>query len=486
MGAYDQILSILLNSKTVPQLPTSANFEDVDILPFYKNSIGKMAGLPMSGLVKNPVISESYLGTVTTAGPTTTETEIIDFINSIGFTIGLGELKIININSLVDGSVMFNSFFYKPNQVGTYGNGNTVIPYSSLFKFNVQLLNSFDDVVVKIDLGDIGTDTIEDSINNGNEISLLANVVYVFEALISGVNSKYLYTGAQPIFIGGGNNPVTASNFIDITDDSVGVEWSEITGDQKDVNLIGFEDGKEGDVNDIEFLTKNLTTTSLVFFNGLFIARTGVNTLSTSRDGKFWMENTINVDINLIWVVGDRLLGRISYLHPKLYTSFDGLIWNEHNFTNRSIDQVSYMNGTTVLVNKDNPYSYLHTVVDNDFDNIAMDTLTVPSYSNHIQSGNGLFVFLYSNYTHSYYISTDGITWIEKNNMPVYNPDVKAFMFGNGKFIIVDPVSSILSDILSTSNGDTWQVDRVSMDSEKVVVGEFNKGVFIMVDGDGF
>jgi len=74
-------------------------------------------------------------------------------------------------------------------------------------------------------------------------------------------------------------------------DDST-IEWSEITGDQKDVNLIGFEDGQAGGLND--FVARSASEQngwySVTYGNGLFVAVSydGTNQVMTSADGITW------------------------------------------------------------------------------------------------------------------------------------------------------------------------------------------------------
>lgn len=226
----EQLLSILLNSKIVPQLPLVESFDDTDWDTIYDTSTGKFSKiLPSlkSGLNSFDV---SFLGAVTTISGATdgtnTDAQIESFINLQGFTIPSGKIKVIQANVFVENIVYKKSYFYKPNIVGEYGTtaANPIV-FSNLLEFNSQRVTINNTI---IDLGDIGSDTVFNYINTTNSIdyALELNNTYVFKCIIDAVQKYYLYVGTQPLLLGLGNNMVDADDFVDIT------PTAEVSGSQ--------------------------------------------------------------------------------------------------------------------------------------------------------------------------------------------------------------------------------------------------------------
>lgn len=229
MGVLDDMANVILNSKSGLQLPTAANALDTDWFYFYNNATSRTEKILKSSLVGNQSINAEFLGTPTSAGATTTNLEIEDHLNAIGFVIGFNEIKVLKLLVFISDIVYIKQYFYKPNLADTYGTGNTVIAFSDLLEIESKLFEHALEVVTTIALGDIAPDvTIEDYINANNDPSwnLLGGVIYIFTMTESGTDYFYLYVGAQPQLIGQGNNAVTAADFFDLVT-SYGMLWIE-------------------------------------------------------------------------------------------------------------------------------------------------------------------------------------------------------------------------------------------------------------------
>lgn len=236
MGVLEDIASIINNSKKVPQLPLASSIASVDYRIFYNVTTGRLERILETDTKVNYSVSDVFLGTVTTAGTTTTSTEIVDYINANGFTINDGELKVIKVNVYIDSILYTKLYYYKPNAAGDYGTGDTVIAFTDLFEFEQKVVSSTNDTTTVIALGDIGSSTIEDYINANDSISwdLQADVIYVFTCTISSNPFSYLWVGVQPLYIGLSQNAVTASDFVELSSD---VEAPVALNDLTDVEI---------------------------------------------------------------------------------------------------------------------------------------------------------------------------------------------------------------------------------------------------------
>lgn len=219
MTVEEQILSILLNSKKANQLPTATSYDSTDWAIFWDTSLGKLVKMSMSSLVGNVSVSDEFLGTVTTSGNTTITTEIEDYINAQGFTVDNGTIKALKVVTYLNTVPHTKTYFFKTTVSGDFGtSASNEIAYTDLLEVEDRAVYADSEITTVIDLGDIGTDTIEDYINatNSSDYNLLVNTIYVFRAVISSVETYYLYVGTQPILLGLGNNAVTSDDFIEI------------------------------------------------------------------------------------------------------------------------------------------------------------------------------------------------------------------------------------------------------------------------------
>lgn len=138
---------------------------------------------------------------------------IADQINKLaGFTIADDEIGVFYTyqGSLEKG--IYRIDFEITSGKGDYGltglvlNQNNIIKTGSKFIKN-DIINGF------YQLGDIGSDVIDDYINNNGPFGISGD--RFFSATISGQQKVYLYTGNAGI-IGGGNTQTAANDFIDI------------------------------------------------------------------------------------------------------------------------------------------------------------------------------------------------------------------------------------------------------------------------------
>lgn len=219
MALIDEIASDIFNSKKCSELPTALTIGDTEKVIFCSAANNRVEVIEKSLLDTNIVIftTPNYLGTVTTAGATTTNTEIKDFINATGFTIVANELKILKMNVYKNNFLHTRQYLFKANLPDTYGTGNTVIVFSDLHQISENKFDYTSEDVTTVPLGDIAPETtIEDFVNLTNDplYNLLVDTIYIFTATINSVAQTYLYVGTQPLLIGLGNNAVTAADFV--------------------------------------------------------------------------------------------------------------------------------------------------------------------------------------------------------------------------------------------------------------------------------
>lgn len=215
----EQIISALNNSKEVPELPLETAIADSDYIIFYKASTGKLSRITRPNSKEQLNVQDVYLGTVTTAGSTTTESEIATFINSQGFTINKSELKIIKVNVYINNVLYTKLYYLRGNAAGTYGNAGDSITFANLFEFESVIVSANSPTTSVVALGDIGSSTISDYINGTNDPSyeLESDIIYVFTATIDSVEYSFLYVGLQPQELGDGNNAVSEDDFIQLS-----------------------------------------------------------------------------------------------------------------------------------------------------------------------------------------------------------------------------------------------------------------------------
>lgn len=218
MGLLDDLANVIFNSKQGNELPISESALDTDWFIFFNNNSDRMERILKSKFTGNQSINSEFLGSPITAGVDTTDQEVEDHLNATGFNIGSNEIKVINLNVLVNAVVNTRLYFYMPNLEGIYGTGNTVISFVDLLIIEEKVFDQNTATTTVIPLGDIGASTIEDYINANNDpaFDLQADIIYIFTATISSVDKEYLYVGVQPLLIGSGNNAVTSDDFVEL------------------------------------------------------------------------------------------------------------------------------------------------------------------------------------------------------------------------------------------------------------------------------
>lgn len=217
MGLLEELASVILASKRVPELPSMSSAADSDSIMVYSATNSRVERILVSAFRSQQVsFNTTYFGAVTTAGDTTTETEVQDFINSIGFSIGSTVIKVLECTIYIGGVAYRRTWVYRPNVAGSYGDtAANPIDYSDLQIINTQAEADSEESQV-IDLGDIGSDdpwTYINALADGTVYELDAGTVYQFTAVKDAVDVDYLYVGVLPNIIGDGGNVVTSADF---------------------------------------------------------------------------------------------------------------------------------------------------------------------------------------------------------------------------------------------------------------------------------
>ena len=139
-----------------------------------------------------------------------------------------------------------------------------------------------------------------------------------------------------------------------------GVAWNEITGDQDDINLIGFTDGEAGGLSD--FVARSASEANFwysnTYGNGLFVAvsLSGTNRVMTSPDGITWTARSASE--NNEWqsvTYGNGLFVAVSFDGTnRVMTSPDGITWTARTASeaNQWVS-ITYGNGLFVAVSLD-------------------------------------------------------------------------------------------------------------------------------------
>ena len=158
-----------------------------------------------------------------------------------------------------------------------------------------------------------------------------------------------VYNGTAWVAIGGGST-----------------EWNTITGDQTDVNLIGFTDGQDGGLDDFVSRTASEANNwqSITYGNGLFVAvaATGTNRVMTSPDGVTWTARSATGDDN-IWTsvtygnglfvaVADDGTNRVMTAELLAETRFENTV-NEYQVNGVTVEPVNKVLNIEVLVDSE-------------------------------------------------------------------------------------------------------------------------------------
>lgn len=227
----DQILSILNNSVTGGQLPTAGSIGAGDYRIFYNSANQRFERILNVNTSENQQNwSPVNFGAIPTALQTTTNQEVVDYLNLVGFAIGNNSLKIIQCLILVSNQFHRVQYLYKPNSAGSYGTtaANPIV-FSDLYELTrvpIFVDESSDEVVVT-DLGDIGSDTISAWINANASYNIDAGNLYLFKAVQNSVNVSYLYIGI-PQVIGNGANLVTEDDFLQVEEQRAWIDGYDV------------------------------------------------------------------------------------------------------------------------------------------------------------------------------------------------------------------------------------------------------------------
>ena len=197
---------------------------------------------------------------------------------------------------------------------------------------------------------------------------------------------------------------------------------------------------------------------SVTYGNGLFVAVSSDGTAMSSYDGANWGASTTSFNEILLTVVygNGKFVAGGSLDNRYIYTSSDGINWNEHYASSLSlleVDQIAYGNGKFAAVN------YNDEGIATSIDGIVWtyhyaDTGSVGYTS--IAYGDGLFVSGSASSGGLVATSPDGIYW-KIRNVPV---DTVSTIYADGMFVAVG-VNSVMTsgkqDLISVNNNNTYQ-----------------------------
>lgn len=286
MPTIDDFITYLNNSLAGDEVPIAVSVAGTDWVVFWSTANDRFERIARTDFGDSAIaIDPQFLGTVTTAGTTTTDTEIQNFVNAQGFIVASSSIVVLEMGIYIDSMVYTARYFYKPNASGSYGTAAAnEIAFSDLYRFSIDLFNLDVEEPQVIDLGDIGASTIHDHINAlvGTTYNLTIGNVYQFKCVISAVAYDYLWVGALPITIGDGGTPVTADDFYELTD-------AADTSLQIANNL--------SDVQDASISRTNLGVaigTDVEKYLGVVAAQTLNTSYNLDHNNKFW--NLITMD----------------------------------------------------------------------------------------------------------------------------------------------------------------------------------------------
>ena len=177
----------------------------------------------------------------------------------------------------------------------------------------------------------------------------------------------------------------------------------------------------------------------ICYSNDKFIASTYSTSFAYSTDGINWTEGTLPIDLtsannNICYGAGKFV--SIAYRSNEFAYSTDGITWVKGTLptSNKGWVAVCYGNGKFVAVNDKTPNSI---VVSSDGINwVEINNLT-GFQMNYIYYGSGLFIIIPRNIARNILYSIDGINWTQ-GTLPSNKTNYCHGCYGNGKFVILN------------------------------------------------
>lgn len=289
----------LFNQVTVYNVTgTPETFSSVEALEQRLIDLGHPAFGDFAG---NDSISLGYINnsfTVSTSFPSveSSNTDIINAINTQGFTVNAGFLNVLKVSCIASyNNLLYRAAkYYKFNQnnvLGAWGNGNEngSITFSDLTIDYVDYLIPISSGVLYISLGDIGSETIDDYLENfvGTIPELTDNIMpndgktFYFEAIQDDVTNVYEYTGTLPKTIGVSTFETTDFDLI-----STGGETVYTPPLEETVIGTALYDGNISGTYDLDLSTFS-------DFYGILTSNTVLTVSNTPAVGKSFVRNAI-------------------------------------------------------------------------------------------------------------------------------------------------------------------------------------------------
>lgn len=279
--ANDYELQVIQNQLAIQEiLDNSVTIEELDALPSEVQAGDYIAirrlgvdtfYIPFENfvnLVGINIWSPLIMGFVPTLGQTSTFSEIQNHINSIGFNVAPNNYKILQIVVKKNNLFYRRRYLFLSNEPGSYGDNGVDGPVSlnSFYSIGDELINENNTESFEIALGDIGSNSIVDYINNNDSLEwdLQSNTIYLFSATVDGFEKKYYYIGPLPKYLGQTPNQpdVVESDFFDLSSNNSGWHWIEGSNVEKGANNFNLELLEEGDIvwfKDVQYNGSEIT-----------------------------------------------------------------------------------------------------------------------------------------------------------------------------------------------------------------------------------
>lgn len=276
---------------------------------------------------------------------------------------------------------------------------------------------------------------------------------------------------------------VNGGSLVGTGDLAVSVAWNAITGNQKDVNLIGFIDGlgKDAVVTGTAAGSTSQNYYGIAFGNDIWVAihpYSGVGNppIMTSPDGITWTMRTgptVNTDWQSIVFGGGVFVGISA---TGAYTrSSDGITWTNGSLPVASNwGDITFGNGLFVAIKGVAASQCVATSPDG----VTWTMRTTPQPGNQwgaggITYGNGLFVAVSASGTNRVMTSPDGINWTIQG---VTTGIWRSITYGGGLFVAVGESGAIMT----SPDGIAWTT-RTSPVVNGISGVAYGGGLFVAV-----
>ena len=271
-------------------------------------------------------------------------------------------------------------------------------------------------------------------------------------------------------------------------DPATDTEWSEIEGNQKDVNLIGFTDGISGDF--LGFTEKNIidnkNIVDLSFANGFFYATNynGDASYQKSLDGEDWTNESFGVSGSEQWTAPIFENGiYISVGGNKVLTSTDGNNWVAQSVFSFQTFQITFKDGVFVVAGD---FSAKKIAYSSDGFNWTEVTLPFLNSNNKVLvSSDNVFLLGSSTNADKTFYSSDGQNWNEVQQ-GLIEGSIKDIVSNGTEVYLVSVIGTndgVFNNFYKSTNGINWELlNQVVYDDFSDVILGYGNDWFIFVN----